>query len=561
MSKTNAVTRRNFLKGAGIAVAGATAASMVACTPAQAASDSWAPEKWDDEADLIIVGYGGSGALAAIAAAHEGATAIVIEKSPERDGGSTGCSGGHIHTCVGVDVDEWLATYYHGAFGTGPEDEEVIRQYMNHCNDTPEWLETYGMNINWVDEGNDGHKRPVTYQGGYVAGRTGKVGMDLFADIDEVADTYDIDVRLATPARRLIQNPQTKEIVGVVAEDASGALLYFKANKAVILACGGYENNPTIQSQYNNPGIRVFPWGSIYNTGDGFAMVEEVGAKLWHMHALEHASLCYQVPSIEANGSISTDATDGITPYNYLIVNYDGKRFMKEDRTGAHDMNHMPGFDIDSKKCDYINLPMFLMFDQAFFDAKPLWDGTGRAGIINTYTGVYNYYHPDTPRFEWSSNEEAINKGWMFKGDTIEDLAANIKGERPCKDPGEAIDGINGEALAKTVALYNQYCAEGKDPDFDREPDHMLPLGDGPYYAIELGFSSINTQGGPERNGNCQTMNPYGEVIPRLYNAGEFGSYNGFVYCIGNILEALTTGRVAAQHAITLEPWSGEASA
>ena len=50
-------------------------------------------------------------------------------------------------------------------------------------------------------------------------------------------------------------------------------------------------------------------------------------------------------------------------------------------------------------------------------------------------------------------------------------------------------------------------------------------------------------------------MDPYGQPIPRLYNAGEFGSYNGYVYCIGNILEALTTGRVAARHAVTLDAW------
>ena len=83
----------------------------------------------------------------------------------------------------------------------------------------------------------------------------------------------------------------------------------------------------------------------------------------------------------------------------------------------------------------------------------------------------------------------------------------------------------------------------------------MLPLNNPPYYAIELGYSSINTQGGPERNENCQTMDPFGEPIPRLYSTGEFGSYNAFVYDIGNILEAITTGRVAAQHAVMLEPW------
>ncbi|WP_417142256.1 FAD-dependent oxidoreductase [Raoultibacter massiliensis] len=547
------VTRRGFLKGAGLAVAGAAVAGMVGCSTAEASQD-WMPERWDDEADLIIVGYGGAGALAAIAGLHEGASCIVLEKSAERDGGSTGCSGGHMHTCVGVDVDEWAKTYVHGSFGAGAS-EEVIRGYMAHANETPEWMETFGIDITWADESNDGHKRPKDYQGGYIAGRDGIVGMYLFEALDEAAEEYGVDVRLSTPAKRLIQNPLTKEIIGVVAEDGNGQTLNFKANKAVIMACGGYENNPQIQYSYNNPGVRVFPWGTPHNTGDGIPMVQAVGANIWHMHALEHAALCYMLPSIEANCSISTDATDGITPYNYCIVDYNGNRFMKEDKTGAHDMDHKPGFDFDGKACDYLHLPMFLVFDQTMYDAKPLWEGSGRAGIINTYAGVWNYNHPDEPIIEWGTNDNAVEKGWIFKGETIEELAKNIKAERPCHDESEAINGIDGAALAATIEKYNSYCEAGKDPDFNRDAKHMLPLNNPPYYAIELGYSSINTQGGPERNENCQAMDPFGEPIPRLYSTGEFGSYNAFVYDIGNILEAITTGRVAAQHAVTLEPW------
>lgn len=548
------MTRRNLVQGASVAAAALGSTAMVAHA-SEEASASWMPEAWTDEADLIVVGYGGSGALATIAGLYEGASVITLEKSLERDGGSTAASGGHVHTCVGVDVDEWYDTYAHGAFGAGAP-EEVIRGYMEHCNETPEWLETYGIAMNWLDEGNDGHKRPEEYQGGYITGREGVTGMYLFEAIDEVATAMGADVRLSTRATRLVQNPMTREVIGVLATDADGNELAFKAKKAVILACGGYENNPAIQSHYNNPGVRVFPWGTPNNTGDGFPMAQAVGAGIWHMHALEHAALCYMLPSIEADCSISTDATDGITPYNYVIVDYNGERFMKEDKTGAHDMDAKPGFDFNSKTCDYKHLPMFLLFDQTMFGVQnPLWHGTGRAGIINTYAGVWNYHHPDNLLLEWKDNDQAMEKGWLFKGETLEELAAAIKGDRPCGDASEAIDGIDAENLTATVNRWNELCASGEDPDFGRDPSHMLPLDNPPYYAIELGFSSINTQGGPVRNENCQTMDPYGNPIPRLYNAGEFGSYNGYVYCIGNILEALTTGRVAARHAAALESW------
>ena len=547
------VTRRDLIKTAGIATAGAAVAATGTALADEAAS--WMPETWTDEADLIVVGYGGAGAMATIAGLYEGASVITLEKSMERDGGSTAASGGHIHTCVAADIDEWWETYEHGAFGAGAS-EEVFKGYAEHVNETPDWMEKYGISINWLDEGNDGHKRPEEYMGGYIMGRDGVTGMYLFEAIDEVAMAMGADVRLGNRATRLIQNPLTREIIGVTAADAEGNELNYKAKKGVILACGGYENNPWIQYNYNNPGVRVFPWGTPNNTGDGFPMAQAVGADIWHMHALEHAALCYMLPSIEADCSISTDATDGITPYNYIIVNYEGKRFMKEDKTGAHDMDAKPGFDFNSKSCDYRNLPMFLVFDQTMYDAQnPLWHGTGRAGIINTYAGVWNFHHPDNKLLTWDNNEEAIERGWIFKGETLEELAAAIHAERPCHTASEEIDGIDAENLVATVARYNELCAAGEDPDQSRDPSHMLPLDNPPYYAIELGFSSINTQGGPVRNENCQTMDPFGSPIPRLYNAGEFGSYNAFVYAVGNILEALVTGRVAARHAVSLEAW------
>lgn len=552
---SNSLTRRTLVKGAGAAAVAALGGTAAALAEEAAPSQNWMPETWTDEADLIVVGYGGAGALATIAGLYEGASVITLEKSSERDGGSTAASGGHVHTCVGVDVDEWYETYVHGSFGAGA-DEQTIRGYMEHCNETPEWLDKYGIEMNWLDETNDGHKRPEEYQGGYITGREGVTGMYLFEAIDEAATGLGADVRLSTRATKLVQNPMTREVVGVLATDADGNELAFKAKKGVILACGGYENNPKIQYNYNNPGVRVFPWGTPNNTGDGFPMAQAAGADIWHMHALEHAALCYMKPSIEADCSISTDATDGITPYNYIIVDYNGDRFMKEDKTGAHDMDSKPGFDFSSKKCDYKHLPMFLIFDQTMFDAQnPLWHGTGRAGIINTYAGVWNYHHPDNLLLEWTDNDQAMEKGWLFKGDTLEMLAAAIQADRPCGDPSEAIDGIDAEELQSTIDHWNELCVAGEDPDFGRDPSHMLPLDNPPYYAIELGFSSINTQGGPVRNENCQTMDPYGNPIPRLYNAGEFGSYNAFVYDIGNILEALTTGRVAAQHAVTLDAW------
>lgn len=508
----------------------------------------WLPEKWDDEADLVIVGYGGAGVMAAIAAKDAGASCIVLEKSSECDGGNTAVSGGHVHTACGVDVEEWLEICRHGAHGATPV--EILRGALTYAQDTPMWLKKYGMNFIWTDEYGDGHRRPSEFQNGFVAGREGITGPYLWDELHGCAQKYGVTVHLNHWVNKLIQNPITKEILGVRAETPEGEK-YYRAEKGVILCCGGYENNVELQNNYSYPGVRFFPWGTPHNTGDAIIMGEAVGARMWHMSSVESSSLGFMIPSVKADCSISTDATDGITPYNYVIVDFNGKRFFKEDRTGAHAHDHHPGLNVDTHTYDYEHLPMFLVFDRNVFEAGPLWKGTGRAGIVNTYAGVWNDRHPDNPIFDWGSdNEKGVKEGWIFKGDTLEELAEKISAKRPCNTPSEEIHGINAENLKKTVERWNALCEKGEDTDFRRDPGHMLPIKDGPFYAVELCFSCINTQGGPARNAECQTLDPYGNTIPHLYNCGECGSYNGFLYVYGNILEALTTGWVAAQHAL-----------
>ncbi|MDR1183439.1 MAG: FAD-binding protein [Coriobacteriales bacterium] len=549
------LSRRSFIKGAGLLAVGAATTGMVGCGNTTE-GDSWVPE-WTDEADLIVIGYGGAGAMAAIAGLDAGASVIVLEKSSERDGGNTGCSTGSIHRCMNVDLDEWWSCVKHGAFGTLKNDDD-IKSYLAASQNLPEWFERFGINVEWADTTGDGHKYPKKYQQGNVVGREGNSGMYLFEELNEVADGYGIDVRLSMRAAHLVRSPATKEVCGIIASDANGNEVAFKANKAVIMCCGGYENSPELQSILNYPGLRAYGWGTPNNEGDGFAIAQEVGADFWHTTGFDMgSSLCYKAPSEEISCAVSTDATNGINPYNYLIVDFNARRFMQEDKLGAHDLGHKNELDFDSKTADYKHLPFFLVFDQAFFDAKPLWIGTGRGGIINTYAGVANVRHPESPMLAWGEdNSKALANGWIVKADTIEGLAALIKGERPCKTESEAINGIDAEALARTVAQYNEYAVAGDDPDFGRDPEHMLPLAaEGPYYAIELGFTTINTWGGPVRNGSCQTMTAAYEPIPRLYNCGEFGSFDGYVYTIGNVLEALSTGVIAAQHAVRLESW------
>lgn len=544
------MNRRGFVSGAALTAGTALLAGSSAAL-ADEASAGWMPEAWDDEADLVVVGYGGSGAAAAITAAEAGASVIVLEKSAERDGGNTGASSGAIHTGTDVDIDEWAALYAHYSYGEGAPDDQ-IRLYMEQANLTPAWCEEVGISINWNDMDNNGIQRPAHSKMGMVAGREGSEGRFLFEAIDEAAAARNVDVRLSTRAVRLVQDPATKMVLGVVAQDADGGELAFKARKGVVLACGGYENNLEMQGCHGIPGIRFFPWGTPNNTGDGVTMASAAGAKLWHMAGQEIAALCFTQPSIAANCSISTDASAGIQPYGYVFVGPDGQRWASEPTVNQNHITGRPrALDFDGATLEYSHLPIFMVFDSTMFDGESLWRGTGRFGVVNTYAGVYNANHPEAKLLTWDSNEQALEQGWIFKGETLEELAANVRGTRPS---GEQVEGIDAAALAATVAAFNEGCETGEDP-FGRDPQKSEPLANPPFYAIEMSFSTINTQGGPERNGRCETIGVDGQPIPHLYNAGELGSFNGLAYTVGNILEALTTGRIAATSALENEPW------
>ncbi|MBR2836112.1 MAG: FAD-binding protein [Coriobacteriales bacterium] len=528
------ITRKQLLQGAAVATTAAVAANAGAAL-ADDQKQSWEPE-WTDEADLIVVGFGGSGVMATIAGIEAGCSVIALEKTATREGGNMARSGGQLHE-VDYDIDEWYSIYKHGCYGADC-DERTIRAYMAFTNETPEWFEKYDIPVDWTETKGDGRKTPPLYLMGSIANQEGTMGRHLYKALNEAATERDADVRCSTRAKRLVQNPFTKEICGVIAEGPNGETLNFKAHKAVIMACGGYENNQWMLYNYFSPGIKFYAT-NVNNTGDGFPMVTEVGAALWHMGLVEATTEVYNVPSDELGvrcaASLRSSTLGSSSNYKFIFVGKNAKRYCNEKSAVGHKHGCFPEFIYDDDNFDFALRPMFMIFDQSMFDDTNPLSKSGGDG--------------------WPSNEYAVEKGWIFKGETIEELAANIKSNTACTLEEDWINGIDADTLRATVADYNQYCEDGEDPEFGRKPEEMLPLDNPPFYAIELGNGLMNTNGGPQRNEYAQTLNGYGETIPRLYNTGEFGSFNGLLYNFGNLMEAVTTGRVAAQHAATLEAW------
>lgn len=541
------LSRRSFLKGAALVGGTAALVGAAACTTdnggAGGADESWMPT-WDESTDVVVIGFGGAGVCAGIAAYEEGAEVIIFEKSPIADGGSTGCSSGNIHTAPFADRNEWITKIMAGSFGT--VDRETVEQMVTHAEEQPGWFLKCNLPIEFGEMGTASSTRPA-FRSGRVVGYEGNEGRFLWMGLLQGADDRNLDYRLATPVKDIIQHPFTKEILGVIVDDG-GTLKNIKARRGVVMACGGYGGSPERQYQYNHPGIYLWPWGTPYNEGDGFDFSINAGADLWHMDGCEYSAVAFRLASEQAGASISTDATAGITPYNHIFVNRAGERFMNEAKSMNHDIESKPVEDFSQSESDFINLPFFMVFDQTMFETKPLYIGSGRSGIINTYAGVQKL-------LDWGpDNSKALANGWIFKGDTLEELAGKIKGTTP---KGVAVNGIDKDNLVATVAEFNTYAASGVDKQFGRAEKNMAPVETPPFYAIEMTVSNINTQGGARRDGDCQVLNTKHEKIGRFFSAGEFGSINGYVYVYGNIFEALVSGRVAGENAARLEPWDG----
>ena len=304
-------------------------------------------------------------------------------------------------------------------------------------------------------------------------------------------------------------------------------MIHVKAGKAVVLTCGGFENNQEMIRNYL-PGIpRCYTSGTPYNEGDGITMAMSVGADLWHMNNYAGPSMALKVAEIRTTFSMQALHYSNEMPGGMIVVGPDARRFTDEKFKTRHGKVPVNGNWLPlSTPC-----PMFLIFDRTLFSAGPLYDKHPSHG----WTQIIE-------RYDWSEdNSVELAKGWIKTADTLAALAAAVE--------------LDPDTLAQSVTRWNRHCDARHDSDFGRRL-MLAPIVEPPFYAIELSPSMLNTQGGPRRNERAQIVRPDGTPIPRLYSAGELGSIYSYLYQgTGNIGECLAFGRVAGRNAAAETPW------
>jgi len=502
------------------------------------------PTKWDEESDVVIVGYGFAGSAAAIAAHDAGAQVLLIEKAPEKyKGGNSRISGNIVFWPNDVEK----AKIYFRAL-TGPYmdniSDELVNAWATEMHANRAWLEELGMKPLTIGPaefpefaGSDCAEMLVNGGDGESTKSGEKLTLRLTASkLNEIIGGERLWKGVTEPAlaarkiRRLYETAvlhlvkDKGEIVGIIA-DQRGRRIAIRANLAVVLTCGGFENNPTMIRSYLNALPRIYPTGTPYNTGDGVRMALEVGADLWHMSNIAGPELFFKAPEFPVARWINFPHVD-----NYIFVARDGKRFVAEGQQGM-------GIDRHGK----VNYHGMWMQQVAPVPIHWIFDENVRkAGSIGESFCCWDVTHDNL--YNWSpDNSREVEKGWIKRADTIKDLADLIR--------------ISPDVLEATVARYNTFVKNGEDEDFGRNPAWMAPIQTRPFYAMELTPCFINTQGGPRRNEKAQVIGLDGNPIPRLYSAGELGSIYAYNYNAGgNVGECFAFGRMAGRNAAREKP-------
>lgn len=535
-------SRRTFIKSAAalgaIAAAGLTGGAAAANAANEVATDP-SQIQWDEEYDVVVVGGGLAGFASAVTVGKEGngATCLLLEKGDAElgSGNSVFAAGMVLGTKDPANFLEYCKEL-RGNMGDTPDD--VLEAYANGIAENIDWIASLPLynadevNINEYYEVGSGSSCYPEYnelEHSYSISRinwkrdnaSGITQVTPF--MNEVMKTYADTVthKVSCPVTALVQDPATKQVLGCVYTE-DGASRYVKANKGVIMTCGGFENNPRMKADYLSAPFARRIAGKC-NEGDGITMCARCGADMWHMNSC--AGFWTSMSAIDSDTALMRTPKDlGIT------VGVNGRRFyMDWDADVAED------WDTFGERNEY-SLSLHVGSRHGHMQFGGEWPHLPMPEA--------NWFICDAAAYQSILENKMMNitfdpmtDGWGYTADTIEDLAAAIN--------------VPVDELVTTVAQWNECCANGEDVYFHRPVNKLTPIGDAPYYALFCAPTMLNTDGGPRRSAKGEVLDLDGQPIPGLYSAGEFGSvWSGMYQGAGNLGECLAFGRISVRNCL-----------
>lgn len=520
------LTRRSFL-GLGAASLAITGSALYGCAPQATSSTSTAKSGTSDAEqggawswltqpediadanetrnhDIVIVGGGLAGTVAAWAAAKDGADVALVEKTGQLNGRSLmmGCINASIQSQRGVAFDEEEIVEELRRFMGGYTNTDLLRMYVRHSGKVFDELAT-------VSEAHGGE--PFYWGGGTPYSvdtpsyKEYQTPMGAAATVQELLGYLQEETE-ATGCFTLYTNSDavrlTKEndlVTGIIVETNDGHV-QINAASGVVMATGDYSANSEMVEAWA-PMINRFasyetslytPQGA--NNGDGLKLMMWAGAAMQPIS--EHA------PMIGSGGAVGS-----VNPF--MRVNVYGERYENE------------AIPVSQALSGSMMQPQGLAW--TIFDANCA-SAAEKQTIFNMGKSADN--------FTADALSKAVDEGTLLKADTLDALADAME--------------IDADAFAKTVARYNGFCETGVDEDYRKSSDNLSPIATAPFYAAPIVRQLECMMGGISIDKHLCVLDESGSPIPGLYAIGNCsGSY--FAVDYPAIITGQSHGRAATQ--------------
>ncbi|MDU1912067.1 flavocytochrome c [Fusobacterium sp.] len=449
--------------------------------------------------DVVVIGAGGAGLVAAIEAKNNGAQNVIVLEKMAFAGGNTLISGGEYAAPNNwVQVKKGLKdsndAFYNDILkgGDNEGDPKLVRVLADNALSGAEWLKDY-INMTFEDR--------QMFFGGHSVERSlvpqGATGVEMISKLLAKAKELNIPVLYETPAVELIVDKGRVTGVKALSEDKEYTFL---AKDGVILASGGFGSNLEMRVKYNKDvDENILSTNTVGITGDGITMSEKIGAQLEDMPFIQTYPTCDPI-----SGALLYFGDVRLVGGS-ILVNQEGKRFVEElERRDVISMaiKNQTG-NAAYQFCDEAQVKL--------------------SGVAEHHEDEMNYL---------------FNNKLLVKADTIKEAADFF--------------GIDAVELEKTVEKYNQYAKDGKDLEFNKRGKLTPFEAKGPFYIMKAVPAVHHTMGGVKIDENARVINTKGEIIKGLYGAGEVtGDIHGTNRLGSDAIADITVfGRIAGQNVV-----------
>jgi fumarate reductase flavoprotein subunit len=465
-------------------------------------------------ADMVIIGAGGAGLAAALAAVEKGCGDIIVLEKREKPGGTTALAGGlfacqspvQIRRRIDADPDYLYKKAMDWAHGRGIE-PRILRAFLNKSGDTIRWLEDKGLEFDLL-QFYPGQEPPVQHN---PKGQ----GARLIQVLARECRDKGVEIWLNSGVKKIKRERRGKVNGVLVVKD--GEEIAINAG-SVIIATGGFCGNEKLRKKYLPPSYQGLALSGLPLTGDGITLAEEVGAAI-----AEFATAIKEGPRYDLyTWPLMAIERDPVTVW----VNKKGERFTDES-TGYHVFESVNAMLQQPEQTSYTLLD------------EGIRRGLEEKGLMLRQPGKRGAGSSKGPRLENALKSEAARGGMKIAG-SWDEIAVWT--------------GSDPEVLKDTIAEYNRCCDRGYDEIFGKERKYLQPLREAPYYAVRGIAVLLDTVGGIRINERMEVLDGEGNSIPGLYAAGVTTSgWESEIYCSELSASAfgfaINSGRIAGENA------------